>query len=150
MNKQIKDGFIILFLIIILVIIIITIFSKFMHNNNDMKSYQVLMPIKDTSSEDMNYCLGGCIRGACKLPSNNPKSCKYDFQCEYCQDEDTNMFYVDFDQEREILPIYEEQKKLNYSQDQLLNRQIEENNEYIKKLNKQIRIDNDNYLLYNS
>jgi len=150
MNKQIKDGFIILFLIIILVIIIITIFSKFMHNNNDMKSYQVLMPIKDTSSEDMNYCLGGCIRGACKLPSNNPKSCKYDFQCEYCQDEDTNMFYVDFDQEREILPIYEEQKKLNYSQDQLLNRQIEENNEYIKKLNKQIRIDNNNYLSYSS
>jgi hypothetical protein len=107
------------------------------------------MPIKGDSSKDMNYCLDGCVRGACKLSSNNPKSCKYDFQCEYCQDKDTNMFYVDFNQEREILPLYEEQKNLNYSQDQLLNDQIEENNEYIKKLNKQIRIDNDNYLSYN-
>jgi len=149
MNKEI-NGLIILVLIVILVIICIAIFAKFTNNNSDILSYKVLMPIKGDASKDMNYCLNGCVRGRCKIPSNKPNTCKYDFQCEYCQDKDTNMFYVDFNKEREILPLYEEQKNLNYSQDQLLNHEIEENNEYIKKLNKQIKIDNNDYFLYKS
>lgn len=145
MNKKI-DSLIILLLIVILVIICIAIFAR-LTNNHDVKSYQVLMPIRREASNNMNYCLKGCVRGSCKLPSNNPDTCKYDFQCNYCQDPITNMFYVDFNQERKIVPPYKEQKKLTISQDKLLNKEIEENNEYIKKLNKQIISDNKDYEL---
>ena len=148
MNKNI-NTLLILILIVILVIICIAIFAK-ITNNHDIKSYKVLMPIKENSSKDMNYCLNGCVRGRCTNPSNKSNSCKYDFQCQYCQDKDTNMFYVEFNQEREIVPLYEEQKHLNHNEDNLLNNQIEENNEYIKKLNKQIREDNKDYELHNN
>jgi hypothetical protein len=166
MFKEIST-LIILFLIIILVLIFIGIYTKFSNSSKDLLSYKVLMPLNENASEDMNYCLKGCVRGRCDNYQNiiseennmneentsskklDPDSyCKYDFQCEYCQDKITNMFYVNFNNDRKIIPIYEEQKKLNMSQDKLLNNLIEENNEYIHKLNKQIYNDNIDYLKY--
>jgi hypothetical protein len=104
------------------------------------KEYEVLTPIKGYGI-NMNYCLNGCIRGTCKK-SNLQNSCKYDFQCNYCQDRKTNMFYVDFNNEKEIVPLYEEESKLTKNQKDLLNDSIDKNNKYINELNKRIKIMN--------
>jgi hypothetical protein len=129
--------FLILCLSIIFVIIFIYFFANLI-NENGMKSYDVLLPIKG-DGENMNYCLNGCTRGSC-VKNNSPNSCKYDFQCNYCQDKKTNMFYVDFNNniEKEIIPIYEEEN-LNLTQKDMLNESIENNNEYIKELNDRIK-----------
>ena len=129
---------VLIFIIIIFLIIgLVMLYSKNAvsspNNYKGMKSYQVLTPIKD-NGRHMNLCPSGCIRGVC----NNGGNCKYDFQCQYCQDPRTNMFYVNFDKEREILPVYEESKNLKKREKRLLNEVIEENNEYIDKLNKDI------------
>lgn len=139
--------FLILCLAIIFVILFIYIFAKIIVEN-DMKSYDVLLPIKG-NGENMNNCLPNCIRGVCKKNNLNiynqeqeedSNSCKFDFQCQYCQDKKTNMFYVDFnsEHEKEILPLYEEED-LNLVQQNELNKQIEQNNEYINELNKRIK-----------
>jgi hypothetical protein len=117
-------------------------FAKLTNNiDSGFKEYTVINnPLKD-KSKDMNYCLPGCVRGSCK-PNNQKNSCKYGFQCQYCQDLKTNMFYVDFNDEREIIPLYEEDKKLNYRQKNRLNESIEKNNKYIELLNKKIMLMN--------
>lgn len=136
------DTIIIIIFVILFVILFIAMFAKLVSEvNNGMQQYQVLnLPLKD-KSQDMNYCLPGCVRGSCN-PNNSKNSCKYGFQCQYCQDRKTNMFYVDFNDEREIVPLYEEENKLNYKQKNRLNQSIEKNNEYIKLLNDKIKIMN--------
>lgn len=136
------DTIIIIIFVTLFVILFIALFAKIIGETNyGFHQYQVLnLPLKD-KSQDMNYCLPGCIRGSCN-PSNSKNSCKYGFQCQYCQDRKTNMFYVDFNDEREIVPLYEEENKLNYKQKNRLNQSIEKNNEYIKLLNDKIKIMN--------
>ena len=99
-----------------------------------------MLPLKD-NAKNMNLCLPGCVRGTCTQPNKNKNFCNYDFQCQYCQDKKTNMFYVNFDNEKEIVPIYEE-KSLNYKETELLNNLIKKDNDYIHLLNKQIKIFN--------
>lgn len=136
--------FIILLLIIISISVIIKLFAKFNIDKNKksgLYSYDILTPIKG-SAKNMNYCLPGCVRGVCNTNSNsNSNSCKYDFQCSTCQDKNTNMFYVNFDKEQEILPIYQEEN-LNFDQTTFLNKEIIKNNKYINKLNNKIEIMN--------
>lgn len=135
---------IILILVILFVVFFVELISKYMGINNGMKEYSVLLPIKD-NGKNMNYCLNGCVRGMCNKSSDNSKdNCKYDFQCQYCQDKNTNMFYVDFNNnyERDILPVYEEDEKLNKSQTELLNDSIQRNNKYIDELNNKIKMVN--------
>jgi len=137
--------FIIILLIIISIIVIIKLFSKFNINKNKrdgLYSYDVLTPIKG-DAKNMNYCLGGCVRGSCDTQNKSKNSCKYDFQCSYCQDKDTNMFYVNFNNaaKKEILPVYEEEN-LNYDQTTILNKEIIKNNKYIDKINERIEIMN--------
>ena len=144
-NKKINNILFtcIIFIIIILVLfVIIYLFNIYNIEKNKKKGileYNVLLPIKDNAS-NMNLCLPGCVRGACKQ-SNTNNNCKYDFQCQYCKDDKTNMFYVNFDKEREIVPVYEE-KSLNNKETQLLNNSIKENNTYINSLNKKIHLFN--------
>ena len=52
------------------------------------------------------------------------------------------MFYVEFNKEREILPLYEEQKNMNLSQITLLNQSINSNNKYIDQINNKLKIIN--------
>lgn len=96
MNKNdILFSILIVIIIIIIIMIIILLLSKFSNIDkidDEMHSYNVQPPIK-AEGKNMNYCLPGCIRGMCKKNNSN-NSCKYDFQCQYCQDKDTNMFYV--------------------------------------------------------
>jgi hypothetical protein len=126
----------ILLFIIIFVISFIAIFTKI--SNNNIIEYEVLLPYKG-NGKGMNYCLSGCNRGVCKN-TNNKDNCKYDFQCQYCQDKVTNMFYVDSNNQKEILPLYEEEEKLNNSEKDVLNELILKNNKYIHELNNKIRL----------
>ena len=135
--------FLILFFIILLIIIIIGIISKFSKIDDiesEMHEYTILTPFKHENT-NMNNCLEGCVRGACKK-INSKNSCKYDFQCQYCNDLKTNMFYVNYDDEREIVPVYEEEHKLTSKQKNRLNESITNNNIYIKELNAKIKMMN--------
>ena len=126
-----------LFLIIILITILSFIIYKFSPINqidSEMHEYNVSLPLSGNGN-NMNWCPSGCVRGMCK----KGKECVYDFQCQYCEDKKTKMFYVNFDQERNILPVLQEEKRLSESQKDDLNMMISDNNQYIKKLNAQIR-----------
>jgi len=102
------------------------------------EDYDIQTPLQG-DAKHMNLCPSGCYRGFCKKGTGQ---CKYDFQCEYCADKTTNTFYVEFDNDREILPLYEEQKKMNNSQKNTLNEMIEKNNHYINELNLRIGLMN--------
>lgn len=128
--------------IILFVIIFIGLIVKFSTIfKEEPTQYQVMMPLKG-NAKNMNPCLPGCVRGTCNTSAGLSNNCKYDFQCQYCQDKKSDMFYVNFDNEREILPIYEEEEKLNLSQTQLLNTKIDKNNKYIDLLNTKIMMMN--------
>ena len=108
-------------IVIVFVILFIALFVKysglFKH-----REYTVLPPIKGDGT-NMNMCLDGCIRGTCKRTKNpTSKNCKYDYQCQYCQDKKTDMFYVDtdLDIEAEIKPIYEEEHMKKNKIDKLI------------------------------
>ena len=135
--------FIILFLVIIFIILFIALFIRLTFPiQNDEKSYSI---VKSGNGKNMNMCPKGCSRGSCKISrseneEDDDNHCKFNFQCNYCQDEVTNRFYVnpDMQNEKEILPIYEESKNLVLSQKDLLNEAIQKNNDYIIDLNKRI------------
>jgi len=88
------------------------------------KYYHV--PVKE-NGENMNPCPAGCVRGTC----TKGQVCKHDAECQYCQDTKTHQFYITGDRKSQIEPVYEEQ----YS---ALNRVILKNNEYIRKINRDI------------
>lgn len=131
-------SMIILFSLLIFIFIIVLLYSKI--NNNTLyppKKVYDIEPAKG-NGKNLNMCQPGCIRGICnKLKDIN--SCKYDFQCNMCQDKTTNMFYINSNNEKYIKPIYEESKNLNYTQTKLLDKEIDKNNIYIKDLNNIIR-----------
>jgi len=123
--------------IIVIIVIIVQIYFKFTNNNyseSKMKEYNIQLPIKD-DAKNMNNCPRGCIRGAC---NKKVGGCSYDFQCQYCRDDKTNMFFVDMNDERPIQALLEEEEKLNIAQKNRLNEEIEKNNQYIELLNKKI------------
>ncbi len=135
---MIKQLLLLLF-IIFLIIIFIALFVRLAFPiEQDIKEYTIT---KSGNGKGMNMCPPGCLRGSCHKINNPIKdACKYNFQCQYCQDKTTNNFYVssNMDQEKEILPIYEEQQHLTISQKDLLNDAIKENNQYIIDINKKI------------
>jgi hypothetical protein len=142
-NNIILSTFVLLFFLA-LISILIYFLKKYANNDriSGMKEYKIAdsdvkLPLKG-NGKNMNTCLPGCIRGVCSGKGGN--NCKYDFQCQYCQDVKTNMFYVNFDNEREIVPLYQEEKNLTLPQKNLLNNEIKKNNEYIHKLNERIKL----------
>ena len=114
-NKNILLGFIFIIIIIIFVLIFISYFNK--NENKKKEVYNVLMPLQG-NAQNMNICPKGCVRGNCNRKNGD---CKYDFQCQYCSDAKTNNFYVDFNDERKIIPLYEEEDKLTINQKNKLN-----------------------------
>ena len=131
----------IIFTMIILIIIFIFIYfiidkSNLIVKEKDLKQYDYPYP-KSFVSNYIKKCPLGCIRGVCKR-MNNKNGCKYDYQCSYCTDNKTNRFFVDFGNRNEIIPIYEEQKKISPKQAYTLNNEIKENNDYINELNEEI------------
>lgn len=128
--------------IFIFIIILITIFLivdlciKYRRKKEGI-SYNVLTPLVD-DGKNMKYCLNGCVRGMCNKNIDNKGGCKYNFQCSYCQDKPTHMFYARFNKEKKVVPIYDRSKELNNKQKKKLNERIDENNSYVKLLNKKI------------
>lgn len=147
-NKNGKNGknnilynLLILIGIIVIIIIIVEIYFKFTNQNDsesNMKEYEVVMPIEG-NAKNMNICPQGCVRGAC---AKKIGGCSYDFQCQYCRDNKTNMFFVDMNDERGIQSLLEEEEKLNSNQKNRLNDEISKNNKYIEILNKKIMMMN--------
>ena len=140
MNINILYSFLILLAIIVLIFLLCALIKKFSPFNKideEMHEYDILTPLKD-KGKYMNPCPVGCIRGTCDKKKNK-NNCKYDFQCQYCDDSKTQMFYVNFDEERHIVPLYQEEHKLSNNQTDDLNSTIKNNNEYIRKLNISIR-----------
>jgi len=129
---------IILFSLLIFILIIVLLYSKINNNILDpSKKVYDIEPAKG-NGRNLNMCQPGCIRGICNK-TNKIDSCKYDFQCNMCQDRITNMFYINSNKEKYIKPIYEESKNLNYSQTKSLDKEIDKNNIYIKDLNNLIK-----------
>ena len=110
-------------------------------NEEGIHEYNVETPIK-ASGKNMNYCKPGCVRGVCNRKDLTKNHCIHDFDCNYCQDKDTNMFYVNFNNDRYIIPLYEEEHKLNKNQVSQLNKDIKINNNYIHQLNNKIKLIN--------
>ena len=144
-NNKNKNNFfykiMIFFLLIFLIILIVEFYFKFSNKNipdDEMGMYDVQESVSG-DGKNMNNCLNGCVRGVCNKKKG---ACKYDFQCQYCKDIATNSFYVDFNDERRIIPVYEEDKKLNINQTTLLNDSISKNNRYINMLNHKIELMN--------
>ena len=123
--------------IIVIIIILVQIYFKFTTPgdlDSKMKEYDIVMPIKG-NAKNMNNCPQGCVRGAC---AKKVGGCSYDFQCQYCKDDKTSMFFVDMNDESRIQALLEEEEKLNSTQKNRLNEEIEKNNKYIGILNKKI------------
>lgn len=137
-KKNIYMPFILLAIIIIIIIIFVSIFIFNFNKKQEAKVYNVLMPLQG-NAQNMNICPKGCVRGNCNRENGG---CKYDFQCQYCSDAKTNNFYVEFNDERKIVPLYEEEDKLTINQKNKLNEEIERNNDYIELLNKKIMMMN--------
>lgn len=136
----------VIFFIIILIIIFIVVYliinkSNIIVKEKGIKQYDYPYP-KSFVSNYLKKCPLGCIRGVCRRMNNGQTGCKYDYQCSYCTDRHTKRFFVDFGNRNEIIPVYEEQKKLLPKQSNTLNNQIKENNEYINELNEEIEYRN--------
>jgi hypothetical protein len=110
----------------------------------ELKKYSIQMPVKG-NGKNMNNCPDGCVRGACNHNNNNKLShmCTFDYQCQYCNDRKTNMFYVsgDYEYDKEINPKYAEHQKPSELDN--LNNSIKNNNQYINELNTAIKKMND-------
>jgi len=133
-----------IFTFVIMVILILLIIYYLINNTNyiykhqkGLKIYNIQSISKGYNSKNMLKCKEGCSRGICQN-RDTENGCKYDYQCNYCIDENTDKFYVNFTGYKKLLPEYDIQNKLSKNQKNNLNYEIEENNEYIDNLNEQI------------
>ena len=136
-SNSYMTTFFILIIIILIICLISFFFIKFskMSTNEVSSEYEIITPLSG-NAKNMNLCPSGCYRGVCKKGTGQ---CNYDFQCEFCADSKTNNFYVEPNNNmRQILPLYEEENKLNNYQKNSLNELIYKNNNYINQLNKKI------------
>lgn len=135
------------FLVIIILIIIVIVLCYFGYYvmtkivDKESGEYTIILP-HNGPANNMNDCLRGCQRGVCldKSRKSGEKHCKFDFQCQYCRDKDTNMFYTNgnYDNESNIVPEYEDAEQ---NEIESLNKMIKKNNLYIKDMNEIIMND---------
>ena len=127
--------------ILVFALLFIYILTLLIKSSSLPKKYNIILP-ETKNGKNAVSCLPGCVRGRCK---NNklPNNCKYDFQCDYCEDKDTSLLYVDVNNYRTIQPLYEEEG-LSSVQKRTLNNEIDDNNKYIQKLNNIIMTVNKN------
>jgi hypothetical protein len=149
MNNNIQKNNLISNIAVFVVVILILCFignyiMKVVKEKEDaeLKKYTITMPVKG-NGQNMNNCPRGCVRGACKHKNNNNNKlshmCTFDYQCQYCNDRKTNMFYVsgDYENEKEIVPKYAEHQQPSELDN--LNNSIKNNNVYINELNSAIK-----------
>ena len=157
MNNNIQKNNLIANISIFVILILLLVFIgnyiiKVVKEKEDaeLKKYKITMPVKG-NGQNMNKCPFGCIRGACAHKNNNNKlshMCTFDYQCQYCNDRKTNMFYVsgDYEYDKEINPKYAEHQKPTELDN--LNKSIKNNNKYIDELNTSIKKMNHDNKLY--
>lgn len=140
-------SIIILFLVMVIIYIFIRLIQQTMKQNQIIKKYEIVMP-RQGDGRNFIKCPIGCRRGVCIDKEKNKEGkigiCQFDFQCQYCEDEGTHQFYVggNYANEKKIIPTYE-QKEIRDDDFDLLNKDIQKNNEYVKKLNEEIQKEND-------
>lgn len=135
---------ILIFTLIIFIIIFTFISYKIINNNiNDKYKQLPFNSYYTKKSKNIKKCPHGCVRGRCdynKYCKDHfppyPKCCAFDFQCNYCKDVDTGMYYIQPGYDDNI--EYKYNKKMNQDQTDLFNDQIRENNKYIRRINKKI------------
>ena len=115
--------FLILFVFLLYIIMIKV--SPFFHTKG--KEYDIQLPNKYNSEKSRNLCPVGCVRGRCNTSLPNSK-CKTDNDCDYCQDTETKMFYVNG-----TSVLEKDMKKGN-----LTNSDIKKYDTYIDQLNRKI------------
>ncbi len=124
---------IIIILICIILYILFDLIKEKLREYEKIKEYEIKMP-KKGDGKNFLYCPKGCDRGVCKdkkQGENRVKDhCQFDFQCQYCEDRNTHMFYVggNFENERDILPTYT-QPKIQLSDYEKLNKNIKKEND---------------------
>jgi hypothetical protein len=125
-----------------MIIAFILILTFYLKPQQTMKKYDIVLPY-NTNGLNAVKCPPGCVRGRCDLNSS-PKynSCKYDFQCNYCNNKPTNTMYVNLNNNRKIEPLYKESNNLSNKQKKTLNNEINDYNDYIKKLNETVLLVN--------
>jgi hypothetical protein len=109
----------------------------------ELKKYTITMPVKG-NGKNINNCPNGCVRGVCTNNNKLSHMCTFDYQCQYCNDIKTNMFYVsgDYEYDKEINPKYAEHQQPTELDN--LNNNIKNNNKYINELNISIKKMNEN------
>jgi hypothetical protein len=138
-------SIIILFLVMVVIYIFIRLIQQTMKQNQMIKKYEIVMP-RQGDGRNFIKCPIGCHRGVCVDKNKEGKIgfCQFDFQCQYCEDGATGQFYVggNYENEKKIIPTYEQKVVRDDDMDRL-NKDIETNNEYVKKLNEEIQKEND-------
>jgi len=136
-------------LIIILVVVLLAIGAYFLYEyveySVDQAYRELPTKVRVGSGKNMKNCPKGCTRGTCKYNpkcrnhlGSDPECCAFDFQCQYCRDK-TGEYYL---KPWENPWIDSEYNNPDAPTDEL-NQVIQEQNDYIKQLNKQIRHKND-------
>lgn len=135
---------IIFFLIMVVIYVFIRLIHGTIQQNKMIKKYDIVMP-RQGDGRNFIACPIGCERGVCINKNKEGKigTCQYDFQCQYCEDKITKQFYVggNYENEKKIIPTYE-QPKIRDDDFDILNKDIEKNNDYVKKLNEEIQKEN--------
>lgn len=74
---------------------LITIIKISVHNYEKKNNiYDILEETQKGNKPNQNMlrCPNGCVRGRCDVGKNG---CKYDYQCTFCKDTLTKLFYTD-------------------------------------------------------
>lgn len=134
-------------IIVLILIVVLAVGLFFLHEYVEHKvdqNYRNLpTKIKVGSGKGMRNCPKGCIRGSCNYQvhcrnhlGNNPECCAFDFQCQYCRDENGE-YYLKPGNNPYIEANYNTADDLNSTEE--LNDAIAEQNRYIIKLNREIK-----------
>jgi hypothetical protein len=133
-------SYFIVFLILIYIFyILLRLIQQTIIQKEEIKKYTITLP-KHGDGKGFLLCPEGCNRGKCVNKDTKQGHCQFDFQCQMCEDRVTKQFYVggNYENEKKILPTYE-QPKIHEDDFDLLNKDIQENNQYVKKLNETIQ-----------
>jgi len=141
------------FILLILILIVLIIFGIIMMiivNNfsekNTIKHYSKLPfeSIYTGDAKNMKMCPQGCVRGVCSnkkqcLNSKNENCCVYDFQCNYCKDGLTKQYYLDSATNPQLDIKYQTQSSMDQKTMDDFEKEINQQNDYIDELNKEIK-----------
>ena len=143
--ENILSILIIVICVIVILYLFFTLLKDKIKEEKEMKKYFILKDYKTGDGTNFLDCPLGCNRGICETKnSKDKKHCQYNFQCQYCEDRNTHQFYVgaNFENEQKIIPTYT-QPEVRSEDVFPLNRDIHDNNEYIRQLNKKIKEENE-------